>query len=65
MKTKRLLALMLAGALMMQSGAALAAEIDVVDSEDVTEEIVIDDSEAVEEAAESTVDAQGEETIPS
>ena len=48
---KRLLSLLLAAALATQSVAALATDVDVDigESADVTEEIVIDDGEAVEE----------------
>ncbi|MDO5547627.1 MAG: MBG domain-containing protein [Eubacteriales bacterium] len=49
MKKKRLLALLLAGALAAQSGAALAAEIDISDSEDAAQEFVIGDDEQEEE----------------
>ncbi|MCI6830675.1 MAG: fibronectin type III domain-containing protein [Clostridiales bacterium] len=64
MKNKRLLALMLAGVLMMQSGAALAAEIDISDSEDVTEEIVIsDDVDEVFQPVEDVQEEQAEEFV--
>ena len=63
MRKRSILALMLAGALMMQSGAALAAEIDISDSEDVTEEIVIsDDVDEVFQPVEDVREEQAEES---
>ena len=59
MNKNRLLALLLAAALVTQSGAALAAEIDISDSEGVAEEIIVGDGEK-ESITSSTVDAQGE-----
>ena len=54
---------MLAGALMMQSGAALAAENDISDSEDVTEEIMIsDDVDEVFQPVEDVQEEQAEES---
>ena len=63
MKKRRALALLLVGVLMMQSGAALAAEIDISDSEDVTEEIVIsDDVDEVFQPVEDVQEEQAEES---
>ena len=59
MRKRSILALCLAGVLLMQSVAALAAEIDISDSEDVTEEIVISDD--VEEGAQPVEDVQEEQ----
>ena len=72
---KRVLALLLTGTLFVQSGIALAAEISVDDSaeiEEVTEEIVVSDSEdteetiepvEAEEAADETQETESEETV--
>lgn len=49
---KRLLALLLTGTLLAQSGLALAAEIDIdVGDEEITEDIVIDDGKETTEAS--------------
>ena len=68
---KRVLALLLTGTLLAQSGIALAAEISVDDSEEITEEIVVIDSEnseeeaveLTEEAADETQETESEETV--
>ena len=68
---KRFLALLLTGTLFVQSGIALAAEISVDDSEEITEEIVVIDSEnseeeavePTEEAADETQETESEETV--
>lgn len=63
MRKRSILALCLAGVLLMQSGAALAAEIDISDSEDVTEEIVIsDDVDEVFQPVEDVQEEQAEES---
>ena len=64
MRKRSILALCLAGVLLMQSGAALAAEIDISDSEDVTEEIVIsDDVDEVFQPVEDVQEEQAEESV--
>ena len=64
MRKRSILALCLAGVLLMQSGAALAAEIDISDSEDVTEEIVIsDDVDEVFQPVEDVQEEQAEEFV--
>ena len=63
MRKRSILALCLAGVLLMQSGAALAAEIDNSDSEDDTEEIVIsDDVDEVFQPVEDVQEEQAEES---
>ena len=66
MRKRSLVALLLAGALMMQSGAALATDIDIdVGDEEITEEIVIDDGEDTEEVSESTEEETVDRQDPS